>query len=80
MSTTTIIATLNIGDAGIPFDTKIDVDYEQIGNDIVVTYWMEDKSPYDNPPPLWYKMIEEKIDEYFYELCSDYKVTFQNLI
>lgn len=34
--------TIGIGDAGLPFNVTIDVEYEQKLNEITVTDWMED--------------------------------------
>ncbi len=69
--------TIGIGDAGLPFDVSIDVDYEKEGNLIKVTDWMEDGSPYDNPPELWYERMKEIISEYFYEQNEEYNVIFE---
>lgn len=74
--TATINKTIGIGDAGLPFDVSIEVEYEQKDNLIVVNYWMEDESPYDNPPESWYARMKELIDDYFYELNRDFKVEF----
>jgi hypothetical protein len=62
---TTIKKTFGIGDAGLPFTVSIDVEYEQQGNKVFVTDWTEDRSPYDNPPELWYEQMKEIIDEHF---------------
>lgn len=71
-----IQATISIGDAGFPFDTNINVDYEQHGNNITVIDWMEDGSPYDNPPQLWYEQVKEKIADFFYDQSTNYEVKF----
>ena len=73
----TITKTIGIGDAGWPFDVSIDVEYEQQGLAISVTYWMEDTSPYDNPPNSWFERMKELIDDYFYELNENFQVTFK---
>jgi hypothetical protein len=59
--------TIGIGDAGLPFDVSIDIDYERQSNVIVVNDWMEDTSPYDNPPESWYLRMREVISEFFYD-------------
>jgi hypothetical protein len=75
----TINKTIGIGDAGLPFDVSIEVDYEQNGNSIIVTDWMEDNSPYDNPPEKWYERMKEVISEYFYDQNESYNVRFESL-
>lgn len=78
MSEVKINKTIGIGDAGLPFDVTINVDYEQDGNKITVTYWEEDKSPYDNPPDSWYSRIEEVIEDYFFDQDNQYYVIFKH--
>jgi hypothetical protein len=75
--TATIKKTIGIGDAGLPFDVSINVDYAQEGNEITVTHWMEDESPYDNPPDLWYKRMEEVIEDYFFDQDKNLNVIFK---
>lgn len=77
MENITINATINVGDAGTPWPVSIDVDYDQVGNVISVVDWLEDSSPYDNPPELWYAQVRDKISDYFYDLNKDYEVVFQ---
>lgn len=72
----TIEKTFSIGDSGMPFHCSIDVEYTETDRDIIVHYCMEDESPWDNPPELWYKMIEEAVSEYFYELNPNKEITF----
>lgn len=74
---TTIHKTIGIGDAGLPFDVSIEVEYEQQGSLIIVTDWMEDKSPYDNPPQLWYERMEDVISDFFYDDNQVTQVMFQ---
>lgn len=74
---TIIHKTLGIGDAGLPFDVSINVEYEKQGSLIIVTDWMEDKSPYDNPPQLWYERMEEIISDFLYEQDNVSQVMFQ---
>lgn len=76
----TINKTISIGDAGLPFNVSIDVDYVKNGNDIIVTDWMEDASPYDNPPEKWYKRMEELISDFFYEQDPNSEVLFHRNI
>lgn len=68
--------TISVGDAGTPYNIEIDIHYNQDGNEITVTDWMEDGSPYDNPPELWYKQVKESIEDYFYEQDKELNVTF----
>jgi hypothetical protein len=68
--------TIGIGDAGLPFNVSIDVDYEQNGNNITITYCMEEESPYDNSPEKWYERIKEIIEDYFYDQDKNNKVIF----
>ena len=68
--------TIGIGDAGWPFDVSIDVEYEQQGTEILVEYWMEDESPYDNPPENWFHRMKEIIEDYFYEQNPHFNVHF----
>lgn len=68
--------TIGIGDAGLPFDVSIDIEYEQDGSNITVTYWWEEESPYDNPPESWYERMKEIIDDFFYEQDENNKVVF----
>jgi hypothetical protein len=75
--TTTINKTIGIGDAGLPFNVSIDVEYEQQGNLIMVTDWQEDASPYDNPPDKWWDRIKEIIAEFFYEQDDNNEVVFK---
>ena len=75
--TATINKTIGIGDAGWPFDVSIEVEYEKQYNLIIVTDWMEDKSPYDNPPELWFERMKEIIADFFYEQNENYQVHFQ---
>jgi hypothetical protein len=75
--TTTINKTIGIGDAGLPFNLSIDVEFEQQGNLIIVTDWMEDASPYDNPPDKWWDRMKEIIADFFYDQNEHYQVQFQ---
>lgn len=68
--------TIKVGDAGTPYHIEIDLDYNQDGNEITVIDWMEDGSPYDNPPELWYAQVKESIEDYFYDVDKDLNVTF----
>lgn len=68
--------TIGIGDAGLPFNVTIDVEYEQKLNEITVTDWMERESPYDNPPELWFERMKEVIEDFFYDQDKDLNVTF----
>jgi hypothetical protein len=74
---TVIQATINVGDAGDPFDISIVVDYEKYNDSILVIDWMEDDSPYDNPPNLWYTQVMEAVEDYFYSLSPNLKVVFK---
>jgi hypothetical protein len=73
----TINKEIGIGDAGLPFDVSIEVEYEQQDNQITVTDWMEDKSPYDNPPEKWYDRMKELIADFFYDQNESYTVVFK---
>lgn len=74
---TIIHKTIGIGDAGWPFDVSINVEYERQGWLIIITDWMEDESPYDNPPELWWDRMKEIISDFFYEQDKRYEVIFQ---
>jgi hypothetical protein len=74
---TTINKTIGIGDAGLPLDVSIDVTYEKQSNLITVIYWMEEQSPYDNPPELWFARMKEIISEYFFEQSEDNQVVYK---
>jgi hypothetical protein len=58
---------INLGDADVPFDLTIDVDYERQGSKVLITYCIERECPYDNPPESWYRRIEQIVEDYFYE-------------
>lgn len=72
----TINKTIKVGDAGTPYSVSINIDYEQDGNEITITDNIAEGGPYDNPPDLWYKQIEEAIEDYFYEQDKDLNVSF----
>lgn len=75
---TTINKIIGIGEAGLPFDVSIDVEYEiQEGTLIIVTDWMENESPYDNPPEKWYERMKEIICDFFYDQNKDNQGIFQ---
>lgn len=74
---TTIKKTIGIGDAGLPFDVSIDVQYEKHDNIITVTDWLEDASPYDNPTDKWYRRMEDIISDFFYEQDKTDQVLFR---
>jgi hypothetical protein len=63
----TINTKISVGDAGTPFPISIEVSYEKEGNVITVIDWMENESPYDNPPELWFAQVKEAIDDFFFD-------------
>lgn len=74
---TTITKEIGIGDAGLPFDVSIEVEYEEKEpHIIIVTDWMENSSPYDNPPESWYYRMMDIIMDYFYEQNNENTVVF----
>lgn len=73
----TFNATINIGDAGVPFHVSIDVEYQKFNDSILIIDWMEDDCPYDNPAQLWFDQIMDAIDDFFFEHESELPVVFR---
>jgi hypothetical protein len=69
--------TIGIGDAGLPFDVTINVEYEEQHNVFFVTDWMEDECPYDNPSEKWYARMQDIILDFFYDRNQNFKVVFK---
>ena len=61
----------------MPFDVSIETEYDIKDNIVIVTYWMEDENPYDNPSEKWFYRMKEIIEDYFYEENKDYKVIYK---
>jgi hypothetical protein len=73
----TIKKEIGIGDAGLPFNLSLNIYFEIQDGIVLIHECIEDSSPYDNPPEIWYERMKEISDDFFYELNPNLKVVYK---